>query len=206
MNRQNSCTVTPEGNLGVVMSTSCVDTGSPSVLANACSAHANLTSRAKPGALTLRRLSHCWLGKSTMRPALHIIRASSHRKDTLRHSTRISQRATYASHSTSGQPTVQTPVQSQNKDDIPHLLRPDAEGRVIQTPIQSQDPAGVVASQGQTTRPRVSNAGPVLTFWGLLFATPIVTYLYYEHRKEHMDQKRENLRIEAQEKYKQRNG
>ena len=99
---------------------------------------------------------------------------------------------------------VQTPVQSQNKSDVaPHPVQPEAESSRAQTPVQTQDPSTIIPIP-QHTRPRISNAGPIYTFWGLLFATPIISYYYYQYRKDHMDKKRERLIAEAQEKYKPR--
>lgn len=104
-------------------------------------------------------------------------------------------------YSTDQQQTVQTPIQSQNKGDI-SPIQPEAEGRRVQTPVQSQNNASFVPSALRHTQPRrpPSNAGPLYTFWGLLVATPLITYGYYVYRKNHMETKWAKMLREAQEK------
>ena len=111
-------------------------------------------------------------------------------------------RAISATKTRNAQQTVQTPVQSQNTDDVAaHPLQSGTGTSQVQTPLQTQDPSSIIPKPAQQARPRSSNAGPLYTFWGLMVITPIISYFYYQHRKEHMDQKRARLIAEAQEKY-----
>jgi len=48
---------------------------------------------------------------------------------------------------------------------------------------------------------RPTDAGLRYTFFGLVVSAPIVLYLYYEHRKQHMHDKKHRLLREAQERY-----
>ena len=99
-------------------------------------------------------------------------------------------------------PTVQTPLQSQNKDDLAHPGIQPAEGARVQTPVQAQNPTQLAPNTARPSRSPPSNAAPLATFWALAFATPFVCYFYYQYRKEHMDQKKAMLLREAQERYK----
>lgn len=118
-------------------------------------------------------------------------------------STRIlsQQRATYATETNATH--VQTPIQTKDKSTIPSPLRPQAESRSAQTPVQSQKPAQVAA---QARRARPSNAGPLYTFLGCLVATPFVTYFYWEYRKERMGQKKDALMEKAKDRLRKWDG
>ena len=114
-------------------------------------------------------------------------------------------RITYSTEPQRSSETVQTPVQSQDKSDVAATqLRPEAESSRVQTPIQAQSSSSTTPDGLHQKRPRSSNAGPLYTFFGLLFLTPIISYYYYLYRQEHMDQKRAKLIADAEEKYKSR--
>ncbi|KAK5169497.1 uncharacterized protein LTR77_005473 [Saxophila tyrrhenica] len=119
----------------------------------------------------------------------------------------------YSMESTNGERKVQTPVQSQNTDDIaPNPLKPEPESTQMQTPMQSQDPASFSLQPGhpptqqpslptqQQGRPRPNNAGPLYTLLVSLIVAPMITYGYYNYRKEHMEQKWKGMLKEAEQK------
>lgn len=72
---------------------------------------------------------------------------------------------------------------------------------VVQTPLQTQSQSAVEWHARPTTGLRPSDAGLRFTFFGLLVTAPIVCYFYYEHRKQHMIDKKTQLLKEAQERY-----
>ena len=119
-------------------------------------------------------------------------------KVAIRSSTRPAWRSQYASFSSSkirNDEKVQTPLQSQRKNNIDTPLRP-AESTTIQTPVQRQDPSRVASAPAQTIR----DPWPFYTLIGGLLAGSVFVYFYYEQRKAHMEQKWQNMLKEAQEK------
>lgn len=97
--------------------------------------------------------------------------------------------------------SVETPVQSQNKDTIaPSAVRPEGEASVLETPVQRQRREALAPRAGATSREK-SRA----LLWLILgvLAVPPISYYYYQHRKEHMDAKRAGLMEEQRRKYAQ---
>lgn len=104
----------------------------------------------------------------------------------------------YFSRTTSIREKVQTPVQSQNKDDVAPELRP-AEGTTVQTPVQSQYPWLVTAnSTTGNARPK-RDLLPLYTLFGGLALGSVFVYFYYHQRKAHMQSKWDKMVKEAQE-------
>ncbi|KAK4547573.1 hypothetical protein LTR36_000530 [Oleoguttula mirabilis] len=66
-------------------------------------------------------------------------------------------------------------------------------------PFNPHDPAYIAQRQAKNWPP--SDAGIKYLFFGSLVVAPVVTYAYYQYRKEHMDRVRLQMLREAQERY-----
>ncbi|KAF2767605.1 hypothetical protein EJ03DRAFT_383934 [Teratosphaeria nubilosa] len=107
----------------------------------------------------------------------------------------------YTSASTSNQPKVQTPIQAQPASPT---AQPSSQ-TPLQTPVQGQTP---LQSQVPSHRPSVAERrakqwppSDAAVKWIVLAAIPgipALVYYWYEHRKEHMRQKKTQILKEAQ--------
>lgn len=95
--------------------------------------------------------------------------------------------------------SVQTPLQSQNKDSIaPGAARPEGDASLIDTPLQKQRREALAPQVSPAQRKRSRAASGLLA--GMIGIPPVV-YYYYQYRREHMDNKRASLLEQQRQKY-----
>lgn len=104
------------------------------------------------------------------------------------------QRAAFSTRTSRWQQNVETPIQTQKKEDIVHPLVQPAEGRTVQTPLQSQTPSEMASGPPPLT---IRDPKPLAVLFGGLALGGVFVYYYYERRKAHMQQKWEKMLQEA---------